>query len=254
MGLYAVTGSAGGIGGAIRSRIEDEGHKVIGVDVRDADVIADLGSADGRVAAVSEVTSVAGDALDGLVVAAGIGGSTGAPSALVTRINYFGAVALLDGLRPLLERAERSSAVAIASNSATAAPFDDPTLVDLLLGGDENSAAARADELDGEAVYAQSKLALARAVRRRVAEWGEAGVRINAVCPGPVLTPLTQQALEHPVTGPLIREFPVPLGRWGEKEEIAAAVWFLLSEGSWMHGSIVYVDGGTDALLRPDSF
>jgi NAD(P)-dependent dehydrogenase (short-subunit alcohol dehydrogenase family) len=254
MGLYAVTGSAGGIGGAIRSRIEAEGHKVIGVDVRDAEVVADLASAAGRQSAVEEVTRSAGDALDGLVVAAGIGGSTGVPSSLVARINYFGAVALLDGLRPLLERGEQASAVAIASNSATAAPFDDPTLVELLLTGDEEGAAAHADDQNGEAVYAQAKLALARAVRRRVPEWGKTGVRINAVSPGPVLTPLTEQALEHPETGPMIREFPIPIGRWGEKSEIAAAVWFLLSQGSWCHGSILYVDGGTDALLRPDSF
>ncbi|HEX6311817.1 MAG TPA: SDR family oxidoreductase [Acidimicrobiia bacterium] len=253
MGVHAVTGSAGGIGGAIRSRIEGEGHKVIGVDVRDAEVIADLGTAAGRQAAVDEVDRAAGDALDGLVVAAGIGGSTGAPSSLVARVNYFGAVALLDGLRPLLERGASPAAVAIASNSATAAPFEDPTLVDLLLAGDEDGAAAHADGQHGEAVYAQSKLALARAVRRRVPEWGAAGVRINAVSPGPVLTALTRQALEHPETGPLIREFPVPLGRWGEPEEIAAAVWFLL-DGGWAHGSILYVDGGTDALLRPDTF
>lgn len=254
MGVYAVTGAAGAIGGAIRDRIETGGHRVVGVDVRSAEVNADLGTAAGRDAAVAAVASAAGDGLDGLVVAAGIGGSTGAPSSLVARVNYFGAVELLDGLRPVLERADRPAAVAIASNSATAVPFDDPSLVDRLLAGDEDGAAAIADGLDGEAVYAQSKLALARAVRRRAGEWGEAGVRLNAVAPGPVLTPLTEQALEHPVTGPLIRQFPIPLGRWGDKQEIAAAVWFVLDAATWMHGAVLYVDGGTDALLRPDSF
>lgn len=252
MSVVAVTGSAGGIGGAIRARIEAEGHAVIGVDVRDAEVQADLASAEGRAAAVDAVARAAGDRLDGVVVAAGIGGSTGAPPSLVARVDYFGAVALLDGLRPLLERGERPAAVAIASNSATAAPMGEAALVDLLLADDEEGAAALADSLDGELVYAQSKLALARAVRRRAPDWGQAGVRLNAVAPGPVLTDLTRQALEHPVTGPLIRAYPIPLGRWGEPEEIAEAVWFLLGPGSWVHGTVLFADGGTDALLNPD--
>ena len=252
MGLMAVTGSAGGIGGAIRDRIEAEGHRVIGVDIRDAEVVADLSSADGRSAAIAGVRDAAGERLDGLVVAAGIGGSTGAPSSLVARVNYFGTIALLDGLRSLLERGDDAAAVAIASNSASAVPVDDPELVDAFLAGDEEAAAALADGQDGELVYAQSKLALVRAVRRRAQEWGDVGVRVNAVAPGPVLTPLTEQALAHPVTGPLIRQYPIPLGRWGEPAEIADAVWFLLTAGSWVHGTVLFVDGGTDALLNPD--
>jgi NAD(P)-dependent dehydrogenase (short-subunit alcohol dehydrogenase family) len=252
MGTMAVTGSAGGIGGAIRERIETEGHRVVGVDVRAAEVEADVSTPNGRAAAIAAVRDAVGDRLDGLVVAAGIGGSTGAPSSLVARVNYFGAVALLDGLRPLLENGDDAAAVAITSNSATAVPLDDPTLVDLLLADDEDGAARVAEGQDGELVYARSKLALARAVRRRAQEWGEAGVRLNAVAPGPVLTPLTERALEHPVAGPLIREYPIPLGRWGEKDEIAEAVWFLLRPGSWVHGTILFVDGGTDALLNPD--
>jgi NAD(P)-dependent dehydrogenase (short-subunit alcohol dehydrogenase family) len=252
MGLMAVTGSAGGIGGAIRDRIEAEGHRVIGVDVRDADILADLSSPDGRAAAIAGVRDASDVGLDGLVVAAGIGGSTSAPSSLVARVNYFGAVALLDGLRPLLERGEHAGAVAIASNSASAVAFDDPALVEALLADDEQGAAVLADGQDGELVYAQSKLALVRAIRRRAQAWGDVGVRLNAVAPGPVLTPLTEQALEHPVTGPAIRQYPIPLGRWGEKAEIADAVWFLLDAASWVHGTVLFVDGGTDALLNPD--
>jgi len=78
-------------------------------------------------------------------------------------------------------------------------------------------------------------------------------VRVNAVAPGPVLTALTKAALDHPVTGDLIRQYPVPLDRWGEPEEIAAAVWFLLSgDAAWITGAVLFVDGGTDALLRAD--
>jgi NAD(P)-dependent dehydrogenase (short-subunit alcohol dehydrogenase family) len=252
MGVVAVTGSAGGIGGAIRKRIETEGHQVIGVDVRDAEVTADLSSHDGRNAAIAAIGDQAGGALDGLVVAAGIGGSTSAPSSMVARINYFGAAELLEGLRDSLTGGALRAAVAISSNSATAVPMDDISLVDRCLAGDEDGAAKLADEMDGELVYAQSKLALARKVRRLAVEWAP-GLRVNAVAPGPVLTPLTQAALEHPVTGDLIRSYPIPLDRWGEKDEIASAVWFLLSEqSSWTTGTLLFVDGGTDALIGPD--
>jgi NAD(P)-dependent dehydrogenase (short-subunit alcohol dehydrogenase family) len=252
MGGVAVTGSAGGIGGAIAARIAAAGHRVIGVDVRDADVIADLGSAEGRTAACAGVVEECGGTLDGLVVAAGIGGSTAAPPSMVARINYFGSAELLVGLRDALTAGELEAAVAIASNSATALPVDDPTLVDRCLDGDEEGAAAAADSMDGEAVYANAKLALARKVRRLAVEWAP-GLRVNAVAPGPVLTSLTRAALDHPVTGDLIRAFPVPMDRWGEPSEIAEAVWFLLSrQSSWTTGSVLFVDGGTDALLGPD--
>jgi NAD(P)-dependent dehydrogenase (short-subunit alcohol dehydrogenase family) len=252
MGAVAVTGSAGGIGGAIAARIAGAGHRVIGVDVRDADVIADLASADGRAAACAGVLDECGGTLDGLVVAAGIGGSTPAPPSMVARINYFGAVGLLVGLRDALTAGELEAAVAISSNSATAVPVTDTTLVDQCLNGDEEAAAATADTMDGEAVYAHTKLALARTVRRLAVEWAP-DVRVNAVAPGPVLTPLTRAALEHPVTGDLIRAFPVPMERWGEPTEIAEAVWFLLSrQSAWTTGTLLFVDGGTDALLGPD--
>ena len=252
MGVVAVTGSAGGIGGAIRRRVESEGHLVIGVDVRDAEVTADLSAPDGRAAACTAVADQVGGTLDGLVVAAGIGGSTAAPTDEVVRINYFGAVALLDGLRGTLEGGALRAAVAIASNSATLVPVTDTTLVDACLAGDEDAAVRAAAAMDGEAVYAHGKLALARKVRRLAVEWAPT-LRANSVAPGPVLTGLTEQALQHPVTGDLIRGLPVPLDRWGERDEIAAAVWFLLStESSWTTGSMLYVDGGTDAMFGPD--
>ena len=95
---------------------------------------------------------------------------------------------------------------------------------------------------------------MARAVRRRVTEWGAAGVRINAVAPGPFESPLLQGGRDDPVLGPLIEALPVPTGAIGVPDEIAAVIEFLLSPAaSYVHGSIVFVDGGIDALLRPDA-
>jgi len=251
MGAIVVTGSAGGIGGAIRLRVEAAGHEVVGVDVAESEVIADLSSASGRIDAIARIGAQV-PVVDGLVVAAGIGGSTGVPSAKVARINYFGAVDLLNGLAGALMGGSLRSAVVIGSNSAGAVPVTDFELGELCLAGEEDKAASLADTLDGELVYAYTKLALIRKARRLAVECAP-NARINVVAPGPVLTPLTQAALNHPTTGDAIRAFPVPLDRWGEKSEIAESVWFLLSEQSaWTTGSVLFVDGGTDALLNPD--
>src|SRR5262245_33607455 len=73
MSPVAVTGAASGIGAAVRRRLEDAGGTVIGVDVRDAEVVADLATAAGRAEAVAGVRARAGNRLDGLVACAGLG-------------------------------------------------------------------------------------------------------------------------------------------------------------------------------------
>ena len=140
MRTIAITGSAGGIGGALRARLEGQGDQVIGIDVRDAEVIADLATADGRAAMVAAVTERSGGALDGVVAAAGVTHDDGA---LVTSINYFGAIATLEGLRSLLVGRPGASAVAVASNSATTQPALRLEHVEACLAGDEAAAAGR---------------------------------------------------------------------------------------------------------------
>ena len=136
MGTIAITGSASGIGKATRERLEREGHKVIGIDLRDADVIADLTTPDGRAAMVDGVTRASGGALDGLLAGAGVSGRTH-DATRVIRLNYFGAVATLAGLRPLLATGTNAAAVAISSNAATTQPGGaDPRAFDVCLYGD----------------------------------------------------------------------------------------------------------------------
>ncbi len=69
----AITGSASGLGAAVRTRLEAGGARVIGVDLRDAEVVADLSSAEGRDAAIAGVLDASGGVLDGLVPCAGSG-------------------------------------------------------------------------------------------------------------------------------------------------------------------------------------
>ena len=251
MGTIVVTGSAGGIGRATRERLARDGHDVIGVDLRDAEVIADLSTAEGRSAMVDAVAAASGGQIDGLVAGAGISGPD--PEKVVS-INYFGAVATIAGLRPLLVNSADRSVVAVSSNSSTAMADLPQVLVDACLAGDE--AAAR--ELAGAepvVAYAASKLALARWVRRTAVgpDWAGSGIRLNAVAPGLIDTPMTAGMLEFVLSlGDL---YPIPQSRAGRPDEVASLLAFLLSpEAGFFCGSVVFMDGGSDAALNADAW
>ena len=115
--LAVVTGSASGIGAAIRTRLEKDGFQVIGVDLRDAEIVADLSAPDGRCSAVAGVLERCGGRLDRLVACAGLGPHVRPPS-LLASVNYFGAVDVIDGLREALSQGVDPAAVAVVSNSA----------------------------------------------------------------------------------------------------------------------------------------
>lgn len=257
MRTVAITGAASGIGAATAARLTGQGDRVIGIDLHGAEVTADLGTVDGRRAAIDAVTAASGGALDGLVTCAGLGGLPGRPASLLVSVNYFGTVELLAGLRPLLAAGHEAAAIAISSNSTTCQPGWSPSLVEACLAGDEDEARAVADEGDSLTAYPASKVALARWVRRHAVteEWVGAGIRLNAVAPGMVETALIDEGRRDPTVGPLLEMFPIPVGRGARPEEIAALVAFLLSaDARFFCGSVVLADGGTEALLRPDDW
>ena len=106
-------------------------------------------------------------------------------------------------------------------------------------------------------MYAASKIALSRWVRRQAVtpEWAGAGVRLNALAPGAIMTPLLEKQLATPAEARQIRSFPVPIGGYGDAGHLADWVTFMLSDSAdFLCGSVLFVDGGSDAWFRADDW
>ena len=259
MGTYAVTGSASGMGAAVAARLRERGHTVIGVDIHGADVIADLSTPSGRRGAAADVLAACSGTLDGAVMAAGLGPTKGAERA-ITEVNYFGVVEALQAWRPALACAERAKVVVFASNSTTTVPAVPGRAIRALLAGDAEKA-LRAYRMFGRygppVAYAASKIALSRWVRRNAvtAQWAGAGIRLNALAPGAIMTPMLEEQLATPSEAKVVREFPIPIGGFGDAGQLADWVVFMLSDSAdFLCGSVVFVDGGSDAYFRPDDW
>ena len=257
MPLTLVTGSASGIGAATVAALQAAGHTVIGVDLRQADITGDLSTEVGRQTILAQALERCGGSLDGLVLCAGLGVQA-QPASLISSVNYFGAIELLDGLLPALQKGKSPSAVVISSVASTLIQWDKNPLAAAYEAGDEAQVSAMvmgAGDAGGNLAYAGSKNALTVAVRKRAALWGKAGVRLNTVAPGATETPLLQAGLKDPRFGESIKNFVAPIARRAETSEIASVINFLLSEAaSFVHGTQIYVDGGMDAVTRPTQF
>jgi NAD(P)-dependent dehydrogenase (short-subunit alcohol dehydrogenase family) len=264
---YVVTGAASGIGAATARYLRERGGRVITCDLHDADVIANLTTREGRAELIDGVARLSRGGVDGIVANAG-----GGPAETSLQLNFFGAVATLDGLRRLLASSPAPRAVAVSS-IASFSPVDSG-LVEACLSMDEPAAiaagwefakrngpldkmsAADATKLATD-LYANAKHALNRWCRRVAVkpDWAGAGIPLNVAAPGFIDTPAAAYILSNPETSDAMRQMVPMRGAYPARPEEMAAIlaWCVSMENSLMTGQILFVDGGAESLLRGES-
>jgi NAD(P)-dependent dehydrogenase (short-subunit alcohol dehydrogenase family) len=262
--VVVVTGAASGIGAATVKYLRERAVRVITCDLRDADVIADLTTLAGRAVLVEGVASRSGGVVDAVIANAG-----GGPVETSVQLNFFGAVATLDGLRPLLRRSGAPRAVAVSSIGSLFAVRKD--LVDACLAGDEGTAVEIGRDVADEAakaggdkpriretVYGNAKLALNRWCRRTAPgpDWAGAGILLNVVALGFYDTPAAAYILTDPEKRKSMEQL-VPLrGAFPGRPQEAAALlaWLTSAENSQLTGQLLFADGGVECRTRGDRY
>ena len=251
---YVITGSSSGIGAATSNLLTKRGWRVIRVDLHDADVIADLGSSSGRADAIAGVLKTSGGIIDAIIPCAGL-----IHGILPTvSVNFFGVTQFVNGLLPILKNSP-APRVATMSSVASLLP-NSPQLVDAMMDDDEQKALEIAQGLIDEGpksaglIYSSTKGAISQWVRRESIkpEWAGAGIPLNAVGPGIVETPMMSKVLAsdklRSATDAMI---PMPLNYHLKPMEVAYLLaWLTSEENSHITGQTIFIDGGSDALLR----
>lgn len=260
MGVFAITGGSSGIGAKTVELLKEKGHEVINIDLRKCDIEADLSSPEGRQKAIDELHERHPEGLDGLICSAGVSGACG-NLRLIVSLNFFGTVAIVKGAYDLLKK-KGGTCVVTSSNTISqgAARMD---IADLLNNNneDEQRILNVVSQMDGtnlsvgNSIYVATKYAVARWMRRHSATYAANGVRINAVAPGNVNTAMTATMSANAKMA--LNALPIPT-KYGKETlmdpiEIASAIVFLSSkEAIGINGNVMFVDGGTDALLNTE--
>src|SRR3954453_21944310 len=240
--VCVITGASGGIGGASAEAFAREGARVVGVDL-----------------------------------------ASGAPGELSLQVD----VTDDDGVREMYARVrDELGRVDVLFNNAGISPTDDGSVLDtsleawqrvpdanlksvflcckhgiphLLAGGGGSvintaSFVATMGAATSQISYSASKGAVLALSRELGVEFARRGVRVNALCPGPVDTPLLRELFAKDPVAAARRLVPLPMGRFADAREIAAAALFLASdESSYITASAFMVDGGlSGAYVTPD--
>ncbi|MEM7536007.1 MAG: coniferyl-alcohol dehydrogenase [Chloroflexota bacterium] len=242
-----VTGTSRGLGAETAQMLQAQGARVIGLDRNettehvDQYIPLDLVDSASIEAAVAQID----ERIDGLCNIAGVAPTL--PPALVLTINFLGTRALTEAIEPKL--ADGASIVNIASGTGLGWAQNiakHKIFFEMRLGDDVEAFCAEHEIVKANS-YAFSKEAV---IAWTVGTWQkrtERGIRMNAISPGPIETPLLPDFLSDmtPPDAPMFE-----MDRVGMPAEIADVVLFLLGDGSrWIHATNIPVDGGLSAIV-----
>lgn len=233
-----VTGAASGIGAATAARFRTEGATVVGWDLDGADVVVDVRDEDAIAAGVADLVATHGR-LDAVVHAAGVAG--GGPVHLVPAEEWDRVVDI-----------NLKGTFLVGKHAVTAMLAQEP--VDGERGAIVNIASVEGlAGTEGGSTYNAAKGGVVILSKNMAIDYGRAGIRVNAVCPGFIDTPMLQGVFAMDGMKDVLADIIAAhqLGRLGRAEEIAAAAVFLCSsDASFVSGVALPVDGGYTAGHR----
>ncbi|CAG7610853.1 SDR family NAD(P)-dependent oxidoreductase [Leucobacter soli] len=226
-----VTGAMSGIGRATAQMVLDTGGRVLGVDLDDS-----AWSAPGFTARTADITDPASVAhvFDDAAEILG-----GAPDAVIHCAGIYRFKSLLDLPLDEWERIMRVNGTGSFVVAQAAARAMEAGAIVLLT----SIAYASGDEEEPGAAYAASKGAVVSLTRQLAVELGARGIRVNAVAPGVIDTPMTTITQNEASTAAMLAALPAR--RLGTADDVAAACLFLAGEGAgYITGAVLPVDGG----------
>lgn len=241
--IALVTGAHSGIGRATAIRLAADGHAVVCVDVQGTDdTVAQIEAAGGTAFGLTLDVSKAADWDAAMAVITEKFGGVDLMAAVAGVVNRLSPDTVVDLTEEAWDHVLGINAKGIWLGMRAVIP----SMLERGGGRIVNIASLAAHKgLQGLASYTASKGAVEALTRQASVEYGRQGILINAIAPGTIETPINAALLATP-EGAAASLATTTIGRWGQPAELAAAVSFLLNEGSFVNGQVLLVDGGWD--------
>jgi NAD(P)-dependent dehydrogenase (short-subunit alcohol dehydrogenase family) len=248
-----ITGGASGMGMVASELFASEGAKVVLTDVTDdaGEQVADKIRADG-----GEATYVHADVSSEVDAKGMVDAAVTSYGGLTVLYNNAGVMLADDGSVDSTDESIWDTTLAInVKGVAYGCKYGIPAMIESGGGSVINVASfvAWMGAATSQTAYTASKGAVLAMTREIAVEYARKGIRCNALCPGPIDTPLLTELLSDPARRQR-RFVHIPMGRLGQAEELAKAALFLASDdSSYMTGTSLIVDGGiTASYVTPE--